>query len=107
MEAAQLSVFSLAVTSTGFLSHCTATGTATGIKPARPRLLGTTLEPLTVLLHAQSDAALQSTVLAAISVQLVDGAFSRASTRVHQVLSDTALEEALTALTADGAVVTS
>lgn len=64
------------------------------------------LEPLTVLLHAQSDAALQSTVLAAISVQFVDCAFSRASAGVHQVLSDAALEEALTALTADGTVVT-
>lgn len=64
------------------------------------------LEPLTVLLHAQSDAALQATVLAAISVQLVDGAFSGAPARVHQVLSDAALEEALTALAADSAVVT-
>lgn len=38
---------------------------------------------LTVLLHAKSYAALQSTVLAAISVELVDGALSRAPACVH------------------------
>lgn len=103
-----MSVFSLVVTSTGFLSHCTAAGrtASQGInrKWKQLRLL-VLLEPLTVLLHAQSDAALQSTVLAAISVQFVDGAFSRASAGVHQVLPDAALEEALAALAADGAVV--
>lgn len=62
--------------------------------------------PLTVLLHAQSDAALQSAVLAAVSVQLVDGALSGAPTCVHKVLSDAALEETLAAFAADRPIVT-
>lgn len=62
--------------------------------------------PLTVLLHAQGDAALQPAVLAAVPVQLVDGALSGTPARVHQVLPDAALEEALAAFTADRPVVT-
>lgn len=62
--------------------------------------------PLTVLLHAQGDAALQPAVLAAVSVQLVDGALAGSPARVHQVLPDAALEETLAAFTADGPIVT-
>lgn len=61
---------------------------------------------LTVLLHAQGDAALQPAVLAAVSVQLIDGALPRAPARVHQVLPDTALKESFAALTADRPIVT-
>lgn len=61
---------------------------------------------LTVLLHAQGNAALQPAVLAAVPVQLVDGALAGAPARVHQVLPDAALEESLAALTADRPIVT-
>lgn len=61
---------------------------------------------LTVLFHPQSDAALQPAVLAAVSVQLVNGALPGSPARVHQVLPDAALEETLAALTADRPIVT-
>lgn len=61
---------------------------------------------LTVLLHAQGDAALQPAVLAAVPVQLVDGALSGSPARVHQVLPDAALEETLAALAAHRPIVT-
>lgn len=64
------------------------------------------LQSLTVLFHAQSYAALQSTILAAVPVKLIDGTFSRTPARVHQVLPNTAFEEALTALTADSSIMT-
>ena len=60
---------------------------------------------LTVLLHAQVDAALQSTVLAAVPVVLVDDTLSGSPARVHQVLPDATLEEALAALTAHRSIV--
>lgn len=62
--------------------------------------------PLTVLLHAQGDAALQPAVLAAVAVQLIDGTLSGSPTRVHQVLPDAALEESFAAFTADRPIVT-
>ena len=60
---------------------------------------------LTVLLHAQVDAALQSTVLAAVPVVLVDDTLSGSPARVHQVLPDATLEEAFAALTAHRSIV--
>lgn len=113
VEAAQLTDFSLTGISTGFRSHWTAKGNSKkNLTSNVPRLsqhihIVHTYQPLTVRLHAQCYAALQPTVLAAVPVELVDGALPRAPTRVHQVLPDAAFEEALTALAADGSIMTS
>ena len=44
-------------------------------------------------------------MLAPVAIALVDGAVTRAAARVARLLADAALEEALAALAADGAVV--
>lgn len=63
-------------------------------------------ERLTVLLHAEGHAALQSAVLAAVAVVLIDHTLPRAAARVHEVLADASLEKAFAAFAAHCPVVT-
>ena len=60
---------------------------------------------LTITAHPHLQALLQPAVLAAVAVVLGDLAVPVAAAGVAELLSDGALEEALAALAADGAVV--
>ena len=61
---------------------------------------------LTFRSHAYLKAFLQPAVLASVTVRFGHRAVLGPSARVAQLLTDAPLEEALTALTADGPVVT-
>lgn len=61
---------------------------------------------LTVLFHAEGHAALQSAVLAAVAVMLIDHTLPWAAARVHEVLADASLEKAFAAFTAHCPIVT-
>ena len=61
---------------------------------------------LTLRAHANWQTFLQTAVLTAVAVKLGDGAVTCSPTGIAQLFANAALEEALAALTADGAIVT-